>query len=77
MLTTKQIKKRVIDRSEQELVPIMPSEEAIAALSLEPAESPLEKVSRGFLKDGRVCEYSRNVFNTDVYKFTLVAKRRQ
>lgn len=77
MLTTKQIKKRVIDRSEQELVPIMPSEEAIAALSLEPAESPLEKVSRGFLKDGRVCECSRNVFNTDVYKFTLVAKRRQ
>ena len=35
------------------------------------------KVSRGFLKDGRVFEYSRNVFNSDDYKFTLVAKRRQ
>ncbi|HDT1120251.1 TPA: GntR family transcriptional regulator, partial [Enterobacter roggenkampii] len=68
-----QIKKLVIDRSEQELVPIMPSEEAIAALSLDPAKPILEKVSRGFLKDGRVFEYSRNVFNTDDYKFTLVA----
>ena len=55
-----QIKKLVIDRSEQELVPIMPSEEAIAALSLDPAKPILEKVSRGFLKDGRVFEYSRN-----------------
>ena len=72
-----QIKKLVIDRSEQELVPIMPSEEAIAALSLDPAKPILEKVSRGFLKDGRVLEYSRNVFNTDDYKFTLVARRRQ
>ena len=71
-----QIKKLVIDRSEQELVPIMPSEEAIAALSLDPAKPILEKVSRGFLKDGRVFEYSRNVFNTDDYKFTLVARRR-
>ncbi|MEP8906800.1 GntR family transcriptional regulator [Enterobacter roggenkampii] len=72
-----QMKKLVIDRSEQELVPIMPSEEAIAALSLDPAKPILEKVSRGFLKDGRVFEYSRNVFNTDDYKFTLVARRRQ
>ncbi|MGC5888575.1 GntR family transcriptional regulator [Enterobacter roggenkampii] len=72
-----QIKKLVIDRSEQELVPIMPSEEAIAALSLDPTKPILEKVSRGFLKDGRVFEYSRNVFNTDDYKFTLVARRRQ
>ena len=72
-----QIKKLVIDRSEQELVPIMPSEEAIAALSLDPAKPILEKVSRGFLKDGRVFEYSRNVLNTDDYKFTLVARRRQ
>lgn len=72
-----QIKKMVIDRSEQELVPIMPSEEAIAALALDPAKPILEKASRGFLKDGRVFEYSRNVFNTDDYKFTLVAKRRQ
>lgn len=72
-----QIKKMVIDRSEQELVPVMPSDEAIAALALDPAKPILEKVSRGFLKDGRVFEYSRNVFNSDDYKFTLVAKRRQ
>lgn len=72
-----QIKKMVIDRSEQELVPIMPSQEAIAALALDPAKPILEKVSRGYLKDGRVFEFSRNVFNTDDYKFTLVAKRKQ
>ena len=72
-----QIKKMAIDRSEQELVPIMPSQEAIAALALDPAKPILEKVSRGFLKDGRVFEFSRNVFNTDDYKFTLVAKRKQ
>lgn len=72
-----QIKKMVIDRSEQELLPIMPSEEAIAALALDPHKPILEKVSRGFLKDGRVFEYSRNIFNSDDYKFTLVAKRRQ
>lgn len=71
-----QIKKMVIDRSEQELLPIMPSDEAIAALSLDPAKPILEKVSRGFLKDGRVFEFSRNVFNSDDYNFTLVAKRR-
>lgn len=71
-----QVKKMVIDRSEQELVPIMPSQEAIDALALDLAKPILEKVSRGFLKDGRVFEYSRNVFNSDDYKFTLVAKRR-
>jgi len=71
-----QIKKMVIDRSEQELLPVMPSAEAIAALSLDPAKPILEKVSRGFLKDGRVFEFSRNVFNSDDYNFTLVAKRR-
>lgn len=40
----------VIDRSEQELVPVMPSDEAIAATALDPAKPILEKVSRGFLK---------------------------
>jgi len=72
-----QTKKMVIDRSEQELVPVMPSAEAIDALALEPTKPVLEKMSRGFLKDGRVFEYSRNVFNSDDYKFTLVARRRQ
>lgn len=72
-----QTKKMVIDRSEQELVPVMPSAEAIDALALDPTKPVLEKMSRGFLKDGRVFEYSRNVFNSDDYKFTLVARRRQ
>ncbi len=69
-----QIKKMVIDRSEQELVPVMPSDEKRRCLALDfPRPKPiLEKVSRGFLKDGRIFEYSRNVFNSDDYKFTLV-----
>lgn len=70
-----QIKKMVIDRSEQELVPTMPSAEAIAALAIDAQKPILEKISRGFLKDGRVFEYSRNVFRSDDYKFTLVAQR--
>ncbi|HEX4501365.1 MAG TPA: GntR family transcriptional regulator [Scandinavium sp.] len=72
-----QVKKMVIDRSEQEIVPIMPSEEAVTLLGLDPNQPILEKISRGFLSDGRVFEYSRNAFKSDDYKFTLVAKRRQ
>ncbi|QCR38105.1 GntR family transcriptional regulator [Nissabacter sp. SGAir0207] len=72
-----QIKKMVIDRSEQEIVPVMPSAEAIAALALDPAQPVLEKISRGFLQDGRVFEYSSNTFRRDEYKFTLVARRKQ
>nr|WP_318384995.1 GntR family transcriptional regulator [uncultured Enterobacter sp.] len=71
-----QIKKMVIDRSEQEIVPVMPNEETIAALGIDPARPILEKISRGFLKNGQVFEYSRNAFKSDDYKFTLVAKRR-
>lgn len=72
-----QIKKMVIDRSEQEIVPVMPSEEVASLLALDPHQPILEKISRGFLNDGRVFEYSRNAFKSDDYKFTLVAKRRQ
>ncbi len=71
-----QVKKMVIDRSEQEIVPVMPGAEVIAALAVDPAQPVLEKISRGFLQDGRVFEYSRNTFRSDDYKFTLVAKRR-
>ena len=71
-----QIKKMVIDRSEQEIVPVMPSEEVANLLGLDASRPILEKISRGFLGDGRVFEYSRNAFKSDDYKFTLVAKRR-
>ncbi|RJL03520.1 GntR family transcriptional regulator [Enterobacter chuandaensis] len=70
-----QIKKMVIDRSEQEIVPVMPDEETIAALGIDPTKPILEKISRGFLKDGRVFEYSRNRFKSDDYRFTLIARR--
>lgn len=72
-----QVKKLVIDRSEQEIVPVMPSEEAVALLGLDASQPILEKISRGYLHDGRVFEYSRNAFKSDDYKFTLVAKRRR
>lgn len=71
-----QVKKLVIERSEQEIVPVMPSQEAVAALGLDPARPILEKISCSYLADGRIFEYSRNVFNSDDYKFTLVARRK-
>ncbi|XGI82197.1 GntR family transcriptional regulator [Enterobacter hormaechei] len=71
-----QIKKLVIDRSEQEVIPVMPSAEVVNALDIDAAKPVLEKISRGYLSDGRVFEYSRNIFKSDDYKFTLVAKRR-
>ena len=43
-----QVKKMVIDRSEQELVPIMPSQEAIDALALDPAKPILERCHAAF-----------------------------
>ena len=71
-----QIKKMVIDRSEQELIPVIPDNETVSMLDITAGKPVLEKVSRGFLQDGRIFEYSRNTFKSDDYKFTLVAKRR-
>ncbi|HAT3901715.1 TPA: GntR family transcriptional regulator [Citrobacter koseri] len=72
-----EVKQMVIDRSEQELIPIMPTEEMSRTLAISANKPILEKVSRGFLKDGQVFEYSRNAFNTDDYKFTLISRRKQ
>lgn len=72
-----QVKKLVIDRSEQEILPVMPDAEVVQALGLDPAQPTLEKRSLGYLRDGQVFEYSRNVFKSDDYQFTLVARRRQ
>ncbi|WP_095996137.1 MULTISPECIES: GntR family transcriptional regulator [Serratia] len=70
-----QVKKLVIDRSEQEIIPVMPSEDAVKALGIDAQKPVLEKVSTGFLSDGTVFEFSRNVFKSEDYRFTLVAKR--
>ncbi len=72
-----QTKKMIIDRSEQELIPVIPDEDTVMMLGITQGKPVLEKVSRGFLLDGRVFEYSRNTFKSDDYKFTLVAKRRR
>ncbi|GHA65829.1 GntR family transcriptional regulator [Photobacterium aphoticum] len=68
-------KKMVIDRSEQEIIPVLPPEEVVKQLGI-PAEQPIiEKITKGYLADGTVFEYSRNYFKSSDYKFTLVAKR--
>ncbi len=54
----------------------MPTEEMSRLLNISQTKPILEKVSRGYLVDGRVFEYSRNAFNTDDYKFTLIAQRK-
>ncbi len=70
------LKKMLIDRSEQEIIPVIPNEEMVAMLGIAPGKPVLEKISRGFLQDERVFEYRRNTFKSDDYKFTLVARRR-
>lgn len=68
-------KKMVIDRSEQEIIPVLPPEEVVKQLGI-PAEQPIiEKITKGYLADGTVFEYSRNYLKSSDYKFTLVAKR--
>ncbi|MGU0161552.1 UTRA domain-containing protein [Escherichia coli] len=48
-----EVKKMVIDRSEQEIIPLMPTEEMSRLLNISQTKPILEKVSRGYLVDGR------------------------
>lgn len=64
-----------IDRSEQELVPILPTKDIADYLNTEEGVPIIEKRSRGYLKGDIVFEYSRNFISPRDYKFTLVAKR--
>lgn len=65
----------VIDRSEQELVPILPTEEIAQHLGISPSAPIIEKRTRGYLQGDKVFEYSRNYFTNSDYKFTLISKR--
>jgi GntR family mannosyl-D-glycerate transport/metabolism transcriptional repressor len=65
----------LIDRSEQELVPILPPEDIASLLGIDPADPIIEKRTRGYLQGDTVFEYSRNFFKSSDYKFTLIAKR--
>ena len=65
----------VIDRSEQEIIPILPSQEVAGLLQIETNQPIIEKRTRSFLADGTIFEYSRNQFTTTDYKFTVIAKR--
>ncbi|MCS3425327.1 MULTISPECIES: GntR family transcriptional regulator [Rahnella] len=70
-----QTKHLVIDRSEQEIIPLMPTKEMVSLLGVAADQPILQKISKGFLADGTVFEFSRNTFRTDDYKFTLIARR--
>ena len=65
----------IIDRSEQEIIAVLPSKEVATLLQIDPQQPILEKRTRGFLIDGTVFEYSRSHFTSSDYKFTVVAKR--
>lgn len=67
----------VIDRSEQELVPVLPPADVAEQLGIDPAQPIIEKRTRGYLADDTVFEYSRNYFTSNDYRFTLVAKRQR
>jgi len=68
-------KKLVIDRSEQEILPILPSVEFAGLLRIDPGQPIIEKRTRSFLQGDIVFEYSCNYFTATDYKFTLIAKR--
>ncbi len=65
----------VIDRSEQELIPILPPADIATLLNITKDQPIIEKRTRGYLSDDTVFEYSRNYVKSSDYKFTLVAKR--
>ncbi len=65
----------VIDRSEQEIIPVHPPQDIAELLGIDETQPIIEKRTRGYLHDDTVFEYSRNFFKSTDYKFTLVAKR--
>ena len=77
MTLSKKLKGIVIDRSEQELVPVLPPADVAEQLGIDPTQPIIEKRTRGYLADDTVFEYSRNYFTSNDYRFTLVAKRQR
>ncbi|MBM7036936.1 GntR family transcriptional regulator [Vibrio ulleungensis] len=65
----------LIDRSEQEIVPVLAAEDVAALLGIDAEMPVIEKRTRGYLHDDTVFEYSRNFFTTNNYRFTLTSKR--
>lgn len=65
----------VIDRSEQEIIPVLPPKDIARLLGIEQNTPIIEKRTRGYLQGNTVFEYSRNYFKPSEYKFTLIAKR--
>lgn len=64
-----------IDRSEQEIIPVLPPLDVAELLGIDASQPIIEKRTRSHLVDDTIFEYSRNYFKSSDYKFTLVAKR--
>ncbi|EGU31067.1 DNA-binding transcriptional repressor MngR [Vibrio ichthyoenteri ATCC 700023] len=65
----------IIDRSEQEIIPVLPPADIAELLAIDPTLPIIEKRTRSHLIDDTIFEYSRNYFKSSDYKFTLIAKR--
>lgn len=65
----------IIDRSEQEINPVLPSQNIAELLGIESSVPIIEKCTRSYLSDNTVFEYSRNYFKPNEFKFTFTAKR--
>ncbi|WP_173918452.1 GntR family transcriptional regulator [Halobacillus sp. Marseille-Q1614] len=64
-----------IKESFQEVIPVLPSAEIAAALTVDESTPILKMQSYSIFVDGTVFEYSENHFKSDEYKFTLRAAR--
>lgn len=69
-----EVKKMVIECSEQEIIFLMLIEEMSCLFNISQIKLIFEKVLCGYLVDGWVFEYSCNVFNIDDYKFILIVQ---
>lgn len=67
----------IIDRSEQEIIPVLPPKDVAELLGIDPTLPIIEKCTRGYLHNDSIFEFSRNYFKSSDYKFTLIAKRQR
>ena len=61
-ISSKLTKRWLTDRSEQEVIPVMLSEEVVEQQKVDPSQLVLEKVTRGYLDGGSVFGFSRHYF---------------
>ncbi len=67
----------IIDRSEQEIIPVLPPDDIAKLLEIDKNQPIIEKRTKGFLKGEIVFEYSKNYVKHSEYKFILISKRQK